>query len=336
MPRCGSQIVLCDLPVRFDTYKGCTHACSYCFAQKKRDITKIEFDESLASLKRFVEGKRTTETNWCDWDIPLHWGGMSDPFQPAEKLHKKSLECLKYLAETQYPFVFSTKGKLITEPEYLEVLSECNAVAQVSMVSPKYDRLELGAPTFNERLEMLPKLAAVTKRLIVRISPYSLGLADEVASYMPLYKEAGVYGVEIEGMKRSKKYNGFVKVGGDYCYPVDLLRKDFEIIKNAAKEAGLAFYVGENRLRNMGEDTCCCGVVGVAGFKPNKANLNAYLKDGNIEYTDLMKTNKTTSVFVNGFMQKQSLALTAKQKSYSDLMELAARSKTFLEIMGVI
>lgn len=33
--KCGSQIILCNLPVRFDTYRGCSHGCRYCFAQKK-------------------------------------------------------------------------------------------------------------------------------------------------------------------------------------------------------------------------------------------------------------------------------------------------------------
>lgn len=33
--KCGSQIVLCNLPIRFDTYVGCSHGCRYCFVQKK-------------------------------------------------------------------------------------------------------------------------------------------------------------------------------------------------------------------------------------------------------------------------------------------------------------
>ena len=115
MPNCGTQVVLCDLPIRFDTYKGCSHQCKYCFVQNKTDLTNIGKGETVKSLRDFIEGKRTKETRWCDWDIPLHWGGMSDPFQPAEKKNKLSLECLKLFKETQYPFVVSTKGKLIYE-----------------------------------------------------------------------------------------------------------------------------------------------------------------------------------------------------------------------------
>ena len=39
MPNCGSQIILCHLPIRFDTYEGCSHLCSYCFVQRKADVS---------------------------------------------------------------------------------------------------------------------------------------------------------------------------------------------------------------------------------------------------------------------------------------------------------
>ena len=86
--RCGSQITICDVPISFDTYNGCSHACAYCFVKRKTDISQIEKDNCYKALKNFIEGGRTELTRWCDWKIPLHWGGMSDPFQPAEKRHK--------------------------------------------------------------------------------------------------------------------------------------------------------------------------------------------------------------------------------------------------------
>lgn len=72
---CGSQVVLCEYPIRLDTYRGCSHGCRYCFAQNKTDISVIRPDNCIEALRRFIVGKRTTETNWCDWTIPLHWGG---------------------------------------------------------------------------------------------------------------------------------------------------------------------------------------------------------------------------------------------------------------------
>lgn len=77
---CGSQIILCDLPIRYDTYTGCSHACAYCFVKRKRDISQIAVDASIDTLKKFIKGERTQKTRWCDWNIPLHWGGQVTRF----------------------------------------------------------------------------------------------------------------------------------------------------------------------------------------------------------------------------------------------------------------
>lgn len=202
--KCGSQIILCNLPVRFDTYRGCSHGCRYCFAQKKNDISHIERDESVDGLRSFIEGKRGNETEWCDWNIPIHWGGMSDPFQPVEKQIRASYECLKLLAETKYPFVVSTKGRLIADPEYLDLLAQCNCVLQISMVCSKYDRLERGTPSYEERLTILKTVSARVQRTIVRIQPYMPEVFHDVMKNIPRIAEAGAYGVMI-GLHRYGK-----------------------------------------------------------------------------------------------------------------------------------
>lgn len=140
MPKCGSQIAICDLPIRFDTYEGCSHLCTYCFVLRKNDL-KVEMGESAQALRRWITGARSQEFMWCDWDIPLHWGGMSDPFQPVEKKERRSLEALKVLAETKYPFVVSTKNALIADEPYLELIKQSNCVVQFSAVCPKYDKM---------------------------------------------------------------------------------------------------------------------------------------------------------------------------------------------------
>lgn len=208
--KCGTQVILCNLPVRFDTYKGCSHGCKYCFAQKKQNIAKIQRDETVEALRSFIEGKRGRETAWCDWNIPIHWGGMSDPFQPIEKNIRASYECLKLLAETKYPFVVSTKGKLVVDPEYLDLLAQCNCVVQVSMVCSKYDPLEPGTPPYEERLKMVATLAGRVQRVIVRIQPYMPEVFKDVMANIPRLADAGVYGVVVEGMKfyKAKKGHG--------------------------------------------------------------------------------------------------------------------------------
>ena len=297
MPRCGSQCYLCDLPIRIDSYEGCSHGCQYCFAKKFQDISKIKKGESPERLNAFIRGKRDGETKWCDWDIPLHWGGMSDPFQPCEKNHKVSLEYLKILKETQYPFVVSTKGKLVIEKEYLDLLKECNCAVQISMVCDKDDKLELGAPTFEERLNMLKILSKSVKRTIVRVQPYMHEVYDDVYKNLERFKDAGAYGVIIEGMKFKSAKKGLVRIGGDSCYPYEVILKDFLKLKERAHELGLKIYAGENRIRKYGDSLTCCGVDGLEGFKPNKFNLNNLLNGEKPEPTDAQKAEKSGVCF---------------------------------------
>lgn len=296
MPLCGSQCTICDVPIRFDTYNGCSHGCKYCFVQKKNNLFDIKKGEGLESLKKFINGERNQTTNWCDWNIPLHWGGMSDPFQPCEKKYKYSLEALKVFAETQYPFIVSTKGKLICEPEYLDLIQKCNCVVQISMVCSEYDKLELGAPSFEERLKMLETLSKI-KRVNVRVQPYMIEVHNSIMKNIPRFAQAGAYGVIFEGMKFGTKHKGIIKVGGDFTYPLKGLKPKFLELKEECHKHGLKFYSGENRLRKMGDSLCCCGIDGMDGFITNKYNINHFINGDVQEPTKSMKTIGTAHCF---------------------------------------
>lgn len=299
LPKCGSQCYLCDYPIRFDTYIGCSHGCRYCFVQKsgKYDINTIKLGEGVKSLRNFILGRRRKETNWIDWNIPLHWGGVSDPFQPVEAHYKNSFKCLEVFAETKYPFIVSSKGDLAARSEYLEILRECNCVYQVSAVCSAYDKLEAGAPSFSARLEVMRKITPCVKRLIVRIQPYMHEVMREVLGNLQKFRDAGAYGVIIEGMKFFTFKNGLVKVGGDYCYPYRLIRDDFLRLRDKAHDLGLRIYAGENRIRALGDSLSCCGADGVEGFRGNIFNLNHILNGDNPEPTEAQKIIGTARCF---------------------------------------
>ena len=333
--KCGSQVILCNLPVRFDTYRGCSHGCRYCFVQKKASLNEIKTDESPESLLAFIKGERTLETKWCDWNIPIHWGGMSDPFQPVEKKYRYSLECLKLLAETRYPFVVSTKGRLVADPEYLDLLERCNCVVQISMVCSKYDCLERGTPTYEERLQILKTVSRRVQRTIVRIQPYMHEVRKDVLDNLPRVAEAGAHGVVLEGMKFAKKKPGLVRIGGDCVYPIELLRADFEQIKAEAHRCGLKFYAGENRLRSMGDDMTCCGIEGLEGFKPNTYNICMMMNGKNPQPTELMKTVGTADAFKT-LDQTAGSGRKIRKQSLAGIMqqELAEKTDYYRKVFG--
>lgn len=308
------------MPIRFDTYKGCSHACAYCFVKRKTDISKIEADNCVKALRNFISGKRSQQTNWCDWEIPLHWGGVSDPFQPCEKKYKISLRCLKVFAETQYPVTISTKGRLICTDEYLSVLRKCNAAVQVSMVCSKYDKLERGCPPFEERLEMVRTLAKNCKRVIIRIQPYMLEVFKDVMDNIHRFAEAGAHGITIEGMKFISKRYGLVKVEGDFCYPESLLAHDYAIIKQRCHKHGLKFYCAENRLRHMGDSMTCCGVDGL-GWRVNEYNIPRIMNGEKVRPTELMKEQGTATCF-RSMYQDTAGARLCNQNSFETMMSI--------------
>ncbi len=327
MPKCGSQIAICDLPIRFDTYEGCTHACAYCFVKLKKDISQVAKGEGIKSLIDFIKGKRTADTNWCDWDIPLHWGGVSDPFQPAELKQKLSLQALMVFAKTQYPFVVSTKGALIATEPYLSLLGKSNAIVQVSLVSPLFDTIETGAPTYAERLKIIEKVAPKVKRLIIRVQPFVLEAKKDILNAIKHYKEIGVYGITIEGMKYKRKKQGLIKLGGDFVYPVKTLKRAFSEIKAECKKHNLKFYCAENRLRNMGDSLSCCGIDDLEGFQGNNYNIGHYLFDKeNFKPTKAMK-EKGSANCIRSIMQTTASYSVIKNKSLEDVMEIAKIDK---------
>lgn len=330
MPTVGSQITICDLPVRFDTYEGCSHQCSYCFVLRKNDL-KVGAGESADTLKKWVQGQRTKELSWCDWEIPLHWGGVSDPFQPIEKKEKRSLKALEVFAESQYPFVVSTKNALISQEPYLTLIKKCNCVVQFSAVCPKYDAMERGASTYEQRLEAMRKIAP-HKRVIVRVQPYTPEVLLDVMQQIRVWADIGVYGIVVEGMKYVGRRKGvkLVSIGADLCYPVELLKAHFEKIKASCHKNGLRFFCGENRLRFMGDSLCCCGIEGM-GWQENKANLNhiIYDKEG-VHYTQGQCTKP-----IHRIGQATLLGHYTTSSTYKEVMELAARSSKVNELKPI-
>lgn len=323
MPSCGSQVILCDVPIRFDTYEGCSHLCAYCFVQRNADVfNNIKPRETPNALLAFIEHRRDGESRWCDWDIPLHWGGMSDPFQPVEKKYHYSLEALKVFAKTQYPFIVSTKNKMIAEEPYLSLIKQCNCVVQFSACCPEYNKIEKGASSFEERVEAA-SIISKYKRVIIRCQPYMPKYFESVKQSIEKFSKAGVYGCVFEGIKYLKKMPGTIRLQGDFVYPSDLYKEHFSVFKRMLHERGMKFYCGENRLRAMGDSLCCCGIDGM-GWRENKANLNHYLYDKeNFKFTEAMKAANTGVAFKS--LNQSALGGAVYRMDFATLMDMYTR-----------
>lgn len=321
---CGSQVTLCEYPIRLDTYRGCSHGCRYCFAQMKTDISVVKPENCLEAVKSFVAGKRTAVTRWCDWDIPLHWGGMSDPFQPAERELGVSLRVLRFLAESGYPFIVSTKGSLITEEPYISLVEQANAVVQVSMACSAYDAIEPGAPCFEERVEMLRRLKGKANKVVARIQPFIVECGREIASNIPVIAQAGADAVTVEGMKFKKKKPGLVRVGGDWCYPESKLKLAYQRVQAECQKARIGFFCAENRLRKMGDGTACCGCGELPGFAGNKFNVVSMRCGEEAEPTAAMMREGSAACF-KSLYQNTGTSAVLRRKSFYEMIGIEAR-----------
>lgn len=302
----NNQIYFCGVPFRLDTYNGCTHRCTYCYvraaeltsaARKNRGQTILVAEE--ASVKRTLtvaldQGLKRADVNveWLRHRVPIHWGGMSDPFQHCERKFKVTKKWMEYLSWYEYPVIISTKGVMLAEPEYLELLKEGNYAVQVSLVSDDKDfvsQLEPGAPSVGERLKMLEVLANNGVWTAVRIQPVipNTVIEREMPKFIERLAKIGVKHVMCEGYKvpvraevnmkkiwelcpesaREYQYNDVKSEGFELLLPTWRKWQYTKVAIQACHESGMTYGAADNDLRDMGDVICCCGIDNLPGFE---------------------------------------------------------------------
>lgn len=196
---------------------------------------------------------------------------------------------------------------------------------------------------------MLPELARIVRRIIVRIQPYVPDVLGDVLQTLPRYAAAGVHGVTIEGMKWNRgplhgrphsRRLAFpptdgVKVAGDWCYPLQILDPHFLRIRDRCHQLQLRFYAAENRLRRLSDDLCCCAVDRLPGFRPNNdANLSAPAFDRPLRFRPAMRRFGTPTAF-KSLGQSPVCTVAVKRLSYADCIRIVAPVPAYQSAMGL-
>jgi len=302
----NNQIYFCGVPFRLDTYSGCTHGCKYCFV-RAAELTSASRDNrgqyiiaadpksvrrDLINALDTTVSRESITIEWLRRKVPIHWGGMSDPFQPLERKFKASLEILKILSWYNYPTVISSKGIIAIEPEYLELLKQGTYAYQVSLITNDEDfihKLEPGAPSVKERLRVLETMANNGIWTAVRIQPVIPNTVVEYKAeeFIKTLSEIGVKHICPEGYKvpvRAEKEMQYIwelcpNTAKEYQYN-DVKSEGFEKIlpswrkwkyakemKQIANSYGMTYGAADNDLRDLGDVVCCCGIDNVKGFE---------------------------------------------------------------------
>ncbi|HLM56681.1 MAG TPA: PA0069 family radical SAM protein [Pyrinomonadaceae bacterium] len=182
-------------------YRGCTHACSYCFSRPTHEY--LGFGAGTDFETRIVAKVRAPELLRAEFMRPS-WRGetivfsfTSDPYLPLEAHYKLTRRCLEVCLEFRNPVGVVTKSALVRRDiDLLSALAR-EAEAGVFFSIPFDDdetarALEPFAPSPAARFRAMAELAAAGVPVGLAIAPVIPGLSDsDIPSLLKRAKEAG-------------------------------------------------------------------------------------------------------------------------------------------------
>lgn len=178
-----------DIPLEWSVnpYRGCTHACAYCYARDFHphlDLgagtdfeqkIRVKRDASLL-LKQAFERE-----SWTGQSIAM--SGVTDPYQPLERRYRITRALLEVCARYRNPAGIITRSPLITRD--LDLLTQLAAPdagrvnSSVPILDPETCRLiEPGAPAPARRLAAVRALTDAGVPVGVSVSPVIPSLND--------------------------------------------------------------------------------------------------------------------------------------------------------------
>ncbi|SDR18500.1 Rv2578c family radical SAM protein [Thermostaphylospora chromogena] len=168
-------------------YRGCTHACVYCFARKSHEYLDLnagaDFDSKIVVKVNAAELARA-ELSAPTWGgHPVAMGTNVDCYQRAEGRYRLMPGILRALRDTANPFSILTKGTLILRD--VDLLAEAAEVTDVSTAvsigftsHDLWRAVEPGAPAPRARLGVVAALREAGLRCGVLMAPILPYLTD--------------------------------------------------------------------------------------------------------------------------------------------------------------
>ena len=170
-----------------NAYRGCRHACTYCFARPTHEFLGLNSGEDFE--RRIVVKVNAVERLERELDDPA-WEGESiamgtntDPYQPAEGHYRLTRGLVQVLTRHRNPFSILTKSSMIMRD--LDVLTEAARRTKVGVamsIGTEDDAIarltEPGAAPPSKRLEAISRLAEAGLRPTVLMAPILPGISD--------------------------------------------------------------------------------------------------------------------------------------------------------------
>jgi DNA repair photolyase len=177
------------MPFRYtiNAYRGCSHACLFCFARPTHDYLGLgigeDFDRKIVVKVNAVERVRA-ELRSRRWrGEPIAMGTNTDPYQKAEGKYHLTRGIIAALAEAANPFSILTKSTLVLRDRDVLVDATRRTDVRVNLSIGTLDRdvwrlMEPGTPPPAKRVEAVAKLNAAGIPCGVLVAPVLPGLSD--------------------------------------------------------------------------------------------------------------------------------------------------------------
>lgn len=168
----GNEGEKCNYPTRLDTYGcGCQHDCSYCYAKSLLNFRGLWNPQApaVADIKTIAR-----EVKKLPRDKVVRLGGMTDCFQPIEKLHRATYRTIKLLNRYRVPYLIVTKSAMVADDEYLQLLDKQLAHIQITVTttddkrSLTYERANIPS----QRINAIKRLQKHGFDVQLRLSPF--------------------------------------------------------------------------------------------------------------------------------------------------------------------
>ncbi len=180
------------MPFRWtiNAYRGCSHACTYCFARPTHEYLGLDagedFNRRIVVKLNAVERLRVelAAQDWAREHVAM--GTNTDPYQRAEGKYRLTRGIIGELARSGTPFSILTKSALVLRD--LDVLTEAAATVDVSVMfsvgtvdEAVWRVTEPGTPHPRRRLDAIRALSAAGIRTGALVAPILPGLSDSRA-----------------------------------------------------------------------------------------------------------------------------------------------------------
>lgn len=170
-------------------YRGCTHACTYCFARGTHTYLDFDagddFDSQIVVKVNIAEILRTElrRASWQREHVAL--GTNTDPYQRAEGRYRLMPEIVEALADSGTPLSILTKGTLIRRDLPLLAAAAEHVRVDLSFSIAVFDDtlqklLEPGTPSATARLEAVRAATDAGFAVTVFLMPIIPHLTDSI------------------------------------------------------------------------------------------------------------------------------------------------------------